>query len=57
MKYTLKGTNMKTPPKSHTHWTVLYASGFKRYFKSEEEARHEAYMHGIGLTAPIYRAL
>lgn len=46
---------MKTPPKHHTHWTVLYASGHKAYFKTEEAARIEALMYGIGLRAPIYR--
>jgi hypothetical protein len=42
------------PPKHHTHWTVLYSNGFKRYFENEEAARAEAVLHGIGLTAPIY---
>ena len=46
---------MKKPPIHHTHWGVLYASGAKAYFASEEEARTEAALHGIGLTAPIYR--
>jgi len=40
----------------HTHWTVLYASGHKAYFVSEEAARAEAMLYGIGLTAPIYRS-
>ena len=43
------------PPKHHTHWTVLYASGYKRHFADEESARAEAVLYGIGLTAPLYR--
>lgn len=35
-------------------WTVLYANGQCAYFDSEEAARHEAYMFGIGLRAPLY---
>jgi hypothetical protein len=46
---------MKTPPKHHTHWTVLYANGHKRYFVSEEAAKAEAYLYGIGIRAPLYR--
>jgi len=47
---------MKTPPKHHTHWIVLYANGNKAYFACEESAREEAVLYGIGLTAPIYRS-
>ena len=39
------------------HWTVLYLNGNKAYFKSEEEARHDAYINGIGLTAPLYQLI
>ena len=38
-----------------TYWTVIYASGARRYFKTEEAARVEAIMYGIGLIAPLYR--
>ena len=41
--------------KEFDHWTVLYASGHRAYFKTEESARAEAVLHGIGLTAPLYR--
>ena len=41
--------------KNFDHWTVLYASGARAYFKSEEVARAEAVLHGVGLTAPLYR--
>jgi hypothetical protein len=41
--------------KHFDHWTVLYASGYKAYFKSEESARAEAVLYGIGLTAPLFR--
>ena len=37
------------------HWTVQYANGRKAYFKSEESARAEAVLYGIGLVAPLYR--
>jgi hypothetical protein len=37
------------------HWTVLYANGQKSYWKTEESARAEAVLFGIGLTAPLYR--
>lgn len=46
---------MKKPPKHHTHWIVLYASGHRAYFETEEAARAEAVLYGIGLTAPLYR--
>ncbi len=36
-------------------WCVLYANGARRYFISEENARHEAVMYGIGLIPPLYR--
>jgi hypothetical protein len=38
-----------------TKWTVLYSSGYRAYFHTEEAARHEAVIHGIGLTPPLYR--
>jgi hypothetical protein len=41
--------------KHFDHWTVLYFSGYRGYFKCEEVARHEAVLHGIGLTAPLFR--
>lgn len=41
--------------KHFDHWTVLYSSGNKAYFKSEETARTEAILYGIGLVAPLYR--
>lgn len=41
--------------KHFDHWTVLYASGAKSYWKTEEAARAEAVLYGIGLTAPLYR--
>jgi hypothetical protein len=37
------------------HWTVLYLSGYRAYFKCEETARAEAISYGIGLTAPLFR--
>ena len=40
--------------KHFDHWTVLYASGHKAYFKSEEDARSEAVLYGIGLVSPLY---
>ena len=41
-------------PKNWTHWTVLYSNGARAYFKTEEAARVEAVLYGIGLTAPLY---
>jgi hypothetical protein len=41
--------------KHFDHWTVIYTNGARAYFKSEEAARHEAFMHGRGLIAPLYR--
>jgi hypothetical protein len=41
--------------KHFDHWTVLYVNGHKAYFKSEESARAEAVLYGIGLTAPLFR--
>ena len=41
--------------KNFDHWTVLYPGGSKAYFKTEEAARAEAVLYGIGLTAPLYR--
>ena len=41
-------------PKNWTHWTVLYANGSRSYWLTEEAARVEAVMYGIGLTAPLY---
>jgi len=41
--------------KHFDHWTVIYASAHRSYFKSEEDARHEALMYGVGLIAPLYR--
>ena len=38
-----------------TYWTVIYANGTRRYFKTEESARAEAVIYGIGLIAPLYR--
>ena len=38
-----------------TKWTVLYKNGNYGFFASEEVARHEAYMFGIGLRAPMCR--
>ena len=37
------------------HWTVIYAGGARRYFKTEEAARAEAYLYGIGIIPPLYR--
>lgn len=42
-------------PKHWTHWMVLYANGSRAWFKTEEAARVEAVLYGIGLTAPLYR--
>jgi len=42
-------------PKNWHHWTVLYANGSRSYFVHEENARAEAFLYGIGLTAPLYR--
>ena len=36
-------------------WCVLYANGSRKYFASEENARYEAVMYGVGLIAPLYR--
>ena len=41
--------------KHFDHWTVVYSSGRKYFFKSEEAARHEAYMFGVSLIAPLFR--
>jgi hypothetical protein len=41
--------------KHFLQWTVLYPGGAKRYFSSEETARAEAVLYGIGLTPPLYR--
>lgn len=41
--------------KNFDHWTVMYANGHRAYFKSEETARAEAALYGIGLSAPLYR--
>jgi hypothetical protein len=41
--------------KHHDHWTVLYANGSKSYWKTEEGAKAEAYLHGIGIRGPLYR--
>ena len=38
-----------------TLWTVIYPNKHVVYFKTEEVARHEAYMYGIGLIAPLFR--
>ncbi len=40
--------------KHFDHWTVLYPSGHKAYFRSEEVARAEAVLYGIGLVSPLY---
>jgi hypothetical protein len=42
--------------KHFDHWTVLYSSGYRAYFKCEETARSEAVLYGIGLTAPLFRS-
>lgn len=36
-------------------WCVIYANGYRRYFASEENARAEAFLYGVGLVAPLYR--
>lgn len=36
------------------HWTVLYASGHKRFFKTREAAIAEAVLHGIGIRPPLF---
>lgn len=44
-------------PKQHQlMWAVLYPSGAKRYFYTEECARAEAVLYGIGLVAPLWGA-
>jgi hypothetical protein len=40
--------------KHFDHWTVLYPNGHRAYFKSEEVARAEAVLYGIGLVSPLY---
>jgi len=42
-------------PKHWTHWMVLYSNGSRAWFKTEEAARAECVLYGIGLTAPLYR--
>jgi hypothetical protein len=39
------------------HWTVIYPNGHRVYFKTEEAARTEAFLHGIGLIPPLYREI
>jgi hypothetical protein len=42
--------------KHFDHWTVLYPSGYREYFKTEEHARYVCLHHGgIGLTPPLFR--
>ena len=39
------------------YWTVIYSSGHRTYFKTEEAARAEAVLCGIGLIPPLYREI
>lgn len=45
------------PAKHEIMWCVLYANGARRYFYTEENARAEAFLYGIGLTAPLWGEL